>query len=245
MHSIRRRNALGYSALAVGAIGGITTASAASPIARPLTGRSGLILGETSLLTKAIHDGLAAAGASLTQMPVPELSEAAWETALVTGSSRPSRVDLIVNLCIPERGGAFGVATLADFRKIIEGSYASTYMALKYGSQLLQNSGGGLFVNITSIDGKYGAADSAARCAAANGITIMTKSAALELAAQKPVVRVNALLIGEIVDGKDAKLTNGQVSVRDVAAAVNYLTADASIYLTGLIMPVDNGGGPR
>ncbi len=68
----------------------------------------------------------------------------------------------------------------------------------------------------------------------------MTQCAALECAAKKDKVRVNAVLAGDIVEGNNVKL--GQVGLKDVANAVAFFAADASSYLTGYLLPVANGG---
>jgi hypothetical protein len=226
-------------------MGGAAPGRAAEPARPLLRGKSVLVVetGTSGSLPRDIGDALSAAGADVSLAKLNETSEAAWGKALAA-AARPARVDVIVNVSVPDRGGVLGTIALPEFRRIVEGTYGRTFFALKHGGEFLRQSGGGLFVNVTSADAMHGAPSSIARCAAANGIVVMTKSAALEFAALTPSVRVNALLVGDVVRGKPAKVAPGQVSAQDVGAAVCYLAADASIYLTGLILPVDNGGGP-
>jgi NAD(P)-dependent dehydrogenase (short-subunit alcohol dehydrogenase family) len=173
-------------------------------------------------------------------MDLTEFSEAAWQTALLTGPDRPQQVDVFVNLAVPPRGGAIGELSPAEFHRIIEQNYVRTFLALKYGVQLLRQSNGGLFINVTSGDGKPGSPGTAARGAVSMGVRMMTQCAALECAAKKDKVRVNAVLAGDIVEGNNVKL--GQVGLKDVANAVAFFAADASSYLTGYLLPVANGG---
>ena len=206
-----------------------------------LSGKTCLVLAAENALSRAIHDGLTTAGARVTALDIAEANEAAWDTGLLNSSRLPDTIDVIVNLAIPDSGGAIGDVQLPEFHGILEASYIRTWLALKYGILKLRKSDGGAFINITSVDGALGVPAAAARCAASHGIVLMTKSAALECAAKKDNVRVNALLVGDIIPGEHEIYAPGHVAPSDVAAAVNHLASDAAIYITGLIMPVDNG----
>ncbi len=206
-----------------------------------LSGKTCLVLSTENALSRTVQDDLVAAGAEVTVLDIPAATETAWDEGLLSSSRLPDTIDVIVNIAIPDNGGAMGEATLPEFRKIIETSYIRTWLALKYGILKLRKSDGGAFVNITSVDGTLGTPAAAARCAASHGIVLMTKSAALECAAKKDNVRVNALLVGDIIPGEHEAYAPGHVSPADVASAVNHLASDAAIYITGLIMPVDNG----
>lgn len=206
-----------------------------------LNGKRCLVLSAETALSRAVKDQLTNAGASVVTLDITDATEKAWDDELLNSSSLPANIDVIVNMAIPDSGGAIGQVNLADFRRVIESTYIRNWLALKYGIQRLRATGGGSFVTITSVDGKYGVTDAAARCAASHGIVLMTKSAALECAAKKDNVRVNALLVGDIMPGQHDTYAPGHVSPDDVAAAVAHLASDAAIYITGLIMPVDNG----
>jgi len=202
-----------------------------------------LLLAEDNTLSRAVVKTLTNAGADVTSLAILEVTEKAWQVGLLDSSARPPKIDVIINDCIPRSGGAVGTATLKDYRSVIEASYVRTYLALKYGIQALRASGGGAFINVTSADGVYGAANAAPRCSAANGIMQLTRATAIECAATEDNVRVNALLVGDIIQSDQLKYAPGHVSPNDVAEAVAHLAADAAVYITGLLMHVDNGGG--
>jgi NAD(P)-dependent dehydrogenase (short-subunit alcohol dehydrogenase family) len=236
VQELSRRHALGYSAAGLALLGEAAHA-AAPPAAKAMwSGKNCLVLGVESALSRTIGQTLKNFGANVTAISPVEMTEAVWSKAL-----QPAKADFIVNIAIPERNGAVGTVSLPDFRRVIEASYGRTFLAHKYGVPLLHASGGGGIVTVTSSDGLNGIANAAASCAAVNGIMIMVKSIALDCASKQDNVRVNALLIGDLVDGK-APTAPGQVTAEDVASAVAYLGADASVYLTGMIMPVHNGG---
>jgi len=206
-----------------------------------LTGKTCLILSAETILSRSVHDNLVASGANVSMLDIPEATEPAWDSGLLNSQQRPAKIDAIINVSIPDSGGAVGDVALPEFRRVIETSYIRTWLALKYGIQTLRSSGGGSFITITSVDGATGVPAAAARCAASHGITLMTKSAALECADKKDNVRVNALLVGDIIPGEHEAYASGHVSPEDVAEAAAHLVSDAAVYITGLIMPVDNG----
>ena len=245
MGQLARRHALGLSGAAVWALKGPQMKSAAAATAPDvpanlLAGKKCLLIGTDDVVSTAVKAGLAAAAAGVTVLEPLGTSEAPWSDTFLAETSGLAKTDVILNLCIPDRTRAFGVIDTAEFRRVIEASYTRTFLALKYGTQLLKASGGGAFINVTSNAGTTGMANAVGRCAAAHGIVMMTKCAALTCAADG--VRVNALLAAEVVANGNAQLSPGTVSPEDVASAVVFLASEASSYYTGLIMPVDNGG---
>jgi len=177
-----------------------------------LSGKSVALAGDGTGLAQAIAAGLAAAGAKV--------------TAVRAGESPEEGVAAVISVCVPEAGGAFGETNFDRFRHVLEGSYVRNFLALKHGVPALRRSGGGVFIAITSADGLDGASGDGPRCAASNGIAVMTKAAAMECAAREDHVRVNALMVGN--NAPDA----------EVATTVVYLASDAAAYLTAVILPV-------
>lgn len=114
---------------------------------------------------------------------------------------------------------------------------------------------GGSIVMISSINGHLGFAGRAAYCAAKAGIQGLTRSLAVEWAARG--VRVNAVSPGTIATEMQAEfMKTGFASPErflshipmgrfgrpeDIAEAVNFLASDASVYITGAVLPVDGG----
>ncbi len=233
--STNRRQALTVPAAAL-------VASRAAVRAAPgLTGKSCLIIAPEGPVTAAVREALSATGAIVTTRYPAAFTDTAYAEAFLTGADRLGKTDLVVAIAIPERNGAIGKVKPADFQKVVVDNYGRMFLAMKHGVQVLRASGGGQFIAITSTDGRAGRVDAAAASAAANGITIMVRSATLECAQKNDNVRVNAVQVGDIVDAAtDPNL--GQVHMADVTRAVTYLAADGSAYLTGVVIPVDNGG---
>jgi|GEM_PF-6533782 len=207
-----------------------------------LSGKTCVLIADGSSLGRAVAEQLKDAGAVVISDAAPkESGDAAWAEAF----AKVSKADCVIALAIPSQDGGFGTANLNDFRRILDASYVRVFLGLKYGLPLLRANNGGSFIAVTSIDGSAGAENGAARAAAAQGIVLMTKSAALEYAGKPENIRVNALLVGDILRSTERKFARGHVSPGDVADSVTYLASDAASYLTGLALPVDNGGALR
>jgi NAD(P)-dependent dehydrogenase (short-subunit alcohol dehydrogenase family) len=120
----------------------------------------------------------------------------------------------------------------------------------------LRASGGGAIVNNASLCGVRGIPGLSAYVAAKHGVVGLTRSAALECAADG--VRVNALVTGNVdtplyrrllgaaydVDRADLDAPNpaGRVaSPVEIAALVVHLFSDEAAFVTGAALPIDGG----
>jgi hypothetical protein len=219
-----------------------------------LGGKTCLVFDDGSAVARAVADAIVAVGGTVVTAAVNErakarpaaldlttLSDDDW-TAVLAGDGAPA-ISAAINVAIPAAGGAVGKTSAENFRAALDASYDRSFLALKYAVPLLRKAGGGAFVTVTSADYLAGAAGASARCAAANGIVLMTKSAALECAAKDDNVRVNAVVAGDILARAEGRLGPGHAVPDEVAAAAVYLISDAASYMTGLILPVDNGRG--
>ncbi|MDX2223792.1 MAG: SDR family oxidoreductase [Rhodospirillaceae bacterium] len=231
---VTRRRSVAASA---GAVALAARAGAAWPVrdaaAQAPTAPSAVVIGQAGPLAAAVAARLGRAGFAARVMEPAAPTEAAWQAAFAVTAAPPARA--IVNLCIVDRSGPVGGLDAQAFRAALDDGYVRTFLAMKYGILALRAGGGGAFLNVTSADGRSGAADAAARCAAANGVMQMTKCVALECAAKKDGVRVNAILAGTLAP-------IGPVALDDIAEAAAFLSGPAAIYLTGLLMPVHGGG---
>jgi NAD(P)-dependent dehydrogenase (short-subunit alcohol dehydrogenase family) len=186
--------------------------------------------------------------------------EADWERVVAAAADQFGGLDIVVN-----NAGVFFVKPIAETSEAewdqaygvnVEG----TWLGVKHGLRAMAATGrGGSIVNVSSLMGQVGFPDAVAYCATKGAITGMTKSAAMEGAAQKPPVRVNSLHPGviwtEMITGQfgdDKALSDAfaaDTPLRMIglpeymADAILYLASDESTYVTGAELTVDGGRG--
>jgi NAD(P)-dependent dehydrogenase (short-subunit alcohol dehydrogenase family) len=165
------------------------------------------------------------------------------------------RLDVLVN-----NAGIVSFASVADvepaeFRRVMDVNVTGTLLGIKSCTPLLIRSGGGSIVNISSISGLKGAAESAAYVASKWAVRGLTKAAAVDLASQG--IRVNSVHPGVI----DTPLIMRPGSSRDeilarhlprllvprlgtpddVVPLVLFLASREAAYVTGAEFVVDGG----
>ena len=155
-------------------------------------------------------------------------SPSAWEQLL----GEMTRLDILATIAVAAYPSPQSIAatSLADFRAVVRPNLEGAFLATRYALLKMRAFGnGGVMVNVASAYATVGAADQAAMSASANGIRMMTKSAALACAEANDGIRVNGVAAGP------------QATPEHIAKAVTFLASDASSYVSGFTLPVDRG----
>ena len=148
----------------------------------------------------------------------------------------------------------------ATWDRTIAINLTGVWLCMKYEIPEMIKQGGGAIVNASSVWGLVGAAGFSAYVASKNGVTGLTKTAALEYA--KSNIRVNVVNPG-VIDtpmnqGARAVMSGGDPEVEaqilaqaspmgrigtaeEVAEAVVWLCSDAASFVTGHTMVIDGG----
>lgn len=165
------------------------------------------------------------------------------------------KLDVAVNNAgIGGESNKVGDMSVEGWKKVIDINLSGVFYGVKYQAPEMVKNGSGSIINIASILGQVGFANSAGYVAAKHGVVGLTKSVAWEYAADK--VRVNTVGPGFIYTGMVNEETMGKEALnyletkhafgrlgeaREVANLILFLASDDASFITGSYYPVDGG----
>ena len=243
-----------------------------------LAGKVALITGSSRGIGKAIATRLAEHGASVVlngrsaSAALQRLEETlrseygvecrtvaadVGDNAQVSGMFRTvfktfGRLDVLVNNAGVLQEALIGMISGEQIRETFATNVSGTLSCMQAGARLLQRSGGGSIINMTSIVGARGNRGQLAYSASKGAVIAATLSAAKELAPTG--IRVNAIAPGyidtEMMSGVPVKTHESLIasigmgrmgSTEDVADVALFLASPLSRYVTGQVIGVDGG----
>lgn len=259
----------GKIALVTGAASGIGRASAlalaaegAAVIATDIDERAG----------RSVADEAAKAGGEILFVRQDVVAEPDWSRVVDDIKSRFGKLHVLVNNAGIAVNGLVTDLSLDDWRRQQAVNVESVFLGTRRCLPLMRASGGGSIINISSVMGLRGAAESSAYCASKGAVRLFTKAVALECAAARDGVRVNSVHPGVIDTPIWSKTTasmatgnhreganapdmdaiaelivpTGQKGLPvDIAAGVVFLASDEARYVTGAELVIDGGYSAR
>ena len=211
--------------------------------------------------TQAVVDAIIAAGGRATARVQDVTDEADWDALMQEIISAHGKLDVLVNNAGIVLPGTVEEATLEDWRKTQAVNLDAVFMGTRAAVKVMKPAGGSI-VNISSIEGIVGEANTAAYNASKGGVRLFTKSAALHCAAEDYNIRVNSVHPGFIRTrmveegiaslGEEAgALMEARVTAEiplktmgeplDIANGCLFLASDESRYMTGSELVIDGG----
>lgn len=242
------------------------------------SGKVALVTGAASGIGAAIAQQLAASGAKVVVADldaagaaavVSEITAAGGTAIAATADvGKAADVEALVNKAVATYGalhlavnnaGIGGPAALTGdyplegWAKVIDVNLNSVFYGLRYEIPALLKSGGGAIVNMASILGSVGFAQSPAYVAAKHAVVGLTKNAGIEYAKQN--IRVNAVGPGFIDTPLLSKNLTPEAlgfirglhpigrlgTAAEVAALTLFLLSDEASFITGSYHLVDGG----
>jgi len=243
-----------------------------------LKNKVAIITGSRRGIGKAIALALAKAGANVvvSDINLDDCNKLVEEIKAINGNalavktdvSNPEDVSQMINLTTEKFGKvnilinnagiymqkSFTDVTEQDFDRILNINLKGVFLCSKAAVPEMIKQGKGKIINIASIAGQVGFANSSAYCASKGAIINITRELALELAQYK--INVNAIGPGvietdmtkDLLEDKATKetlLANIPLSrigkPEDIANAALFLASDNSDYITGITLFVDGG----
>ena len=186
--------------------------------------------------------------------------EARWRKIVDIAVAEFGRLDILVNSAGIALKGNIETATLDDFRRTQAVNIEGTFLGCREAIRAMKATGGGSIVNLSSVAGIIGDAQSAAYCASKGAVRLLTKSAALHCARAGYNIRLNSVhpsfadtpMVQEFIassknperirEGLARAAPLGRMGrPEEVAAAILYLASDESAFTTGAEIVVDGG----
>jgi len=166
------------------------------------------------------------------------------------------RLDVLVNNAGFGKFASIAETSLVQWRAITAVNLDSVFLATKYMMPLLEASGHGAIVNMSSIRGIVAGPGTGSYAAAKGGVRMFTKVTALECARAGKGVRANSIHPGHIAtpltapayaDPEVARQLLAEVPMgrkgeaEEIADAILFLASEESRYMTGAELVVDGG----
>lgn len=248
------RRVEGKVALVTGGGSGIGRASAET-LARE--GAAVVVTDLDGATAEATAAGIRAAGGKARAMAQDTTDEARWREVMASIRETEGRLDILLNNAgVSNNGRLLKDTSLDDWRFVNAANVEGVYLGTKYGIDLMEETGGGSIVNVSSIYGKLGAVGSVAYNASKGAVCVFSKGAALECGKAGNGVRVNTVHPGFIETGMTRERLSQEAArawslartpigrlgqPQDIANGVLYLASDESSFVTGAELVIDGG----
>ncbi|WP_043977331.1 SDR family NAD(P)-dependent oxidoreductase [Novosphingobium sp. P6W] len=243
-----------------------------------LEGRVGIVTGGSSGIGAACVRRLADEGASVVltdvtltsethgaamSLPHDVRDEALWEHVVTTTLERFGRLDFLVNNAGITSTQPIEEVTLDVWENILAINLTGTMLGCKHAVRAMRGNPGGAsgsIVNISSMAGFVGLAQSAGYNATKGGVRLLTKSVAVRCASEYRSIRCNSLHPGAIDTpiherrlssapdrevaraAMDALQPVGRMgTAEEMAACVAFLVSDDASFVTGTELIADGG----
>jgi NAD(P)-dependent dehydrogenase (short-subunit alcohol dehydrogenase family) len=194
-----------------------------------------------------------------------------WSAAVSTAADRFGALDILVNNAGVFLGMSLEEATLADWHRLCGVNLTGVFLGTKLALPALRDAGqrtahGSAIINLSSVAGLVGSSNDPLYSMTKGGVTMFTKSTALECGRKGYRIRVNSIHPGVIDNEMGAETLAARVRIlgagdletarrqasaahpigrlgtaSDVARGIVFLASDDAGFMTGSALVVDGG----
>ncbi len=210
-------------------------------------------------------------GGEAVYVPLDVTSEEDWTAAIAAIVARFGKLDILVNNAGLFLGKDIESATLAEWERLCAVNLTGVFLGTKSALPALRDAAqhsphGSAIVNLASVAGLVGSTQDPLYSMTKGGVTLFTKSAALEFARKGYRIRVNSMHPGTIdtdmgdqvlvtrarnLGTNDVEMARRQVidrlpigrlgTVTDIAKGIVFLASDDAAFMTGAGLVIDGG----
>ena len=239
--------------LITGALTGIGRATA---LAFAREGANVVVSGRREEAGQQLATELRALGAKAEFLLADVTDEAQVQSLVSQAVERFGRLDVAVNNAgVEGELGPIAGQTATNYRATFDTNVLGTLLSLKHEIPVMLKQGSGSIINLPSIAGQVGMAGASVYVASKHAVEGLTKSAALDVAAQG--VRVNAVAPGPVETAMLTRFTGGSdeaeagllgmmpakrgATPEEIAQTIVFLASDKAHFLTGQSIAVEGG----
>ena len=220
---------------------------------------------------RATARALESAGGDVLYLHLDVTSEEAWSAAVAAILARFGKLDILVNNAGLFLGKDIEGASLDEWQRLCAVNLTGVFLGTKLALPALRESAqksphGSAIVNLSSVAGLVGSTGDPLYSMTKGGVTLFTKSAALEFARKGYRIRVNSMHPGttetdmgdqvltmrarnlgtnDLEPARQQALTRIPIgrmgTVTDIAKGVVFLASDDAAFMTGAGLVVDGG----
>ncbi len=202
---------------------------------------------------EVVAESIRKAGGNATFLVQDAADEKQWQQVIATIRKQHGRLDVLINNAGVVIMGSPEDCTLDDFRKQNAVMSEGVFLGCKHALPLMNESGGGSIINMSSIASHLGYPIFFAYSAAKGAVRSMSKAIAVHCQMNGYNIRVNSLHPGAIdtpmvdqtsselgIENKEDLSPVGLGQPEDVANVVLFLASDESRFVNGTEILIDN-----